>query len=79
MNRDVRPLVVSGSDEGVADGDGVIPGQCLRLVHALACVFVRKIDLGDPMIADGLDELIAERAEDNGEMLTRLTEHMGIN
>lgn len=63
----------------VADGNGVIPGQYLRLVLALACVLVRKIDQGEPVIADILDEAIAERAEDNGEILTRLTEHMEIN
>ena len=63
----------------VADGNGVIPNQYLRLVPALACALVRKIDPGEPVIADVLDEAIAERAEDNSEILTRLTEHMGIN
>jgi hypothetical protein len=37
VNYDMRPLVVSGSLREVADGGGVVPGHCLRLVSALAC------------------------------------------
>lgn len=47
----------------------------LPRITASAKLFARKLDPQDAGVADALDELIAERADDGGAMLTRLTEH----